>query len=102
MYPSFGLEVGLARGVRDSDVGGNLVEESGYRLQAAILDQDEVRAFDHVSFGFRAERPGKADLIAIAVGVTVEREAKTGKAVLHCRDQRADLVMPFPAISGST
>ena len=68
----------------------DLIEKSGDAADTSIADDDEIGALDRAVGALRAQSPGKADVVAEAVGLADQLEAEIRKALLHPGDQRVD------------
>src|SRR5579883_932565 len=77
--------------------GLDIVKEAGDRLQPAVARHDpEIRALGDRRGVGRAERPGEAHAVAMAVRLAGQGEDIAGKALVNGADQRVDLVMAAP------
>src|SRR2546430_14131486 len=66
----------------------------------SIADDREIGALDRTVGALRAQSPGKADVVAEAVGLADKLEPEIRKALLHPGDQSVDAVMAVAAHQG--
>lgn len=78
----------FCEGRRSRRHGRQLIEKADCAVEATALQGREVGAL-------RTKLPGKAHLIAVAIGLSHKGEAEAGEMSVHAGNESIDLVMAF-------
>src|SRR3954462_2334027 len=88
--------------LRASGCRRHLIEKADHVTEAAVLKRREIRALDAAVAALRTKLPGKAHLIAIAVGLSHEGKTEVRELSLHASNQGDDLVVAVSLHEGIT
>src|SRR5579859_6101835 len=77
---------------RSTTLARNLVEETDDRAQPAAVQHGDVASLDRRVRARGAEAPGEADIVAVAVGLSLQGEGEAGEAIVDRSDHGADLI----------